>query len=167
MNYTVDDALAQYAAILATIDPSPLLPPKAVYAYPRDKGTIRLSSLPVIIVAERVNVEGAYWTKGADIGQDRWTAEILVYLAEGPLVNDDRAMEMEKTVEAWRWRRVIAKKLMSTLSTKTLNGRADYIGGPLDGQFLSHRTGHIYWLKQQFWGLRIQQVVFQNEVVGA
>lgn len=162
MSYTVDDALAQYATILEAVDPSPLPPPAASYAYPRDKDIISFTTLPVIITAERLNVDGQWWTKAVGVGQDRWTAEILVYLAGGPLVNDDLAMQTELETQAWRWRRVIADLLYAKM---TLNGRVDYIGGDTaDSVFFTHRTGHIYWLKQQFWGMRIQQVVHQNHL---
>lgn len=158
--YGVDDALEQYALILEGIDPAPMPVPAAVYAYPRDKNHIRLDRLPVIIIAERVNVRINLPTKAVGVDSDVWLAEILVFLAEGPFINSDQAMEMESNVRAWRYRRAVARRLMAY---PQLNGRADYIGDGRSGGGIGGRgIGNVNWHTQAFWGVHIEQFVIQH-----
>ena len=157
-NYDVDDALIALRDVIASQMVSPK--PAYVWVYPKQQDVIRLTedNIPAVLVSQVVNVPAQYGRKAIGLARHSWSAEILIFLAKGLLVNDAQAAVVAAMQVDW------LKGLGSILfKNMTLNGRVNVIGdGRTPGTLFDYRIGHIHWAPgQEYWGIRAVLPVMQ------
>lgn len=142
---TVDTALAQLKAILATVDPSPQPTPKDVFIYPDDYASIdrSVTAVPFITVEQVVNENFIWGSKVNGKGVHRWEADCRVFIRKGQLTKDADILDGATKVKPWL--KAIADTLFANMS---LNGEAAVIGGGrIDGNefrgLFDYRIGHM------------------------
>lgn len=138
-----------------------------VYVWPNDHASVPdVPVLPMIVVAKHnapAQEPDEVARKAHGLERRRWTADILVYVAEGPLVRmDDVAAEAEMLADGWV--DAIGDVLWAHM---TLSGTAVQIGRPngdVLGLFTSY-AGHLYWGTSTYWGLHFRVPVIQTRAV--
>lgn len=151
-------ALAALKTILADVDPSPEPAPLKVWVYPTDWQSVNFDRLPVVIVSKIINREIAWARYTHARARHIWPAEILVFLAGGPITNDETAAQMESKADPWP---LALSALLSANSR--LNNTVTALGD--DDALFTYQVGHIHFWTKIFFGLRfelpVQQMVQQ------
>lgn len=150
---TEAEALTALKTILAGIDPDPEPAPVSIWTYPADHERIKFDTLPVIVVSRIIN-RPAKWTRLTGLGgKHQWPAEILVFLASGPLLDDKQAALAEVKMSPW-------PAAMATLlfANQRLTNTVQSIG---DADLFTYQVGHIHFWKNVFFGVRFEVIVNQ------
>lgn len=153
-------ALAALKTILGGITPpTGKESPNGVWVYPTDHASIDLRVFPVIIVSQAVNTP-ASWGYGERStwrhNQHDWVAEMLLFLAEGAITNDEQAAENELLQTGW------TKAFNDLLKTNNaLNDTVQGIGDG-DGTLFDYQVGHIDWWQNVYWGIRFELPITQS-----
>lgn len=148
-------ALDALKTILATIDPTPEPSPVLVLAYPADYERIKFERLPVVIVSKIINQTVPWGRVTHGRGRHAWPAEILVFLADGPITNDKMAAMLEPRATPW-------PLAMSSLLSQNLqlSSTVSSIG---DGDTIfTYQVGHIHFWTKVFFGVKFEMVITQD-----
>jgi hypothetical protein len=161
-DYTVAAALAQLRTVLlaTAVAGQPAL--AAGYVMP-DQFDLLPDTLPLpcVAVSELYNAPAEWLRLGTGLGIHVWRAEVLLFVAPGPLTTLNRAaaQAMLKTRE---WARAMVNALWVN---QTLNGQALQIGEPLDKMrpTIRYTIGHVFLdPAQQYWGARLELPIQQR-----
>lgn len=163
-DYTVSEALVALKTILLTASAVGQSPLAGGYVLPDDVVTGVLPQelvLPCIAVSEIYNMPNEWNRKADGLGLNNWKAEVLLFVAPGPLValNADSAAAILK---ARNWVKAFADRLYANQS---LNGKALIIGEHTGGnrRLFRYGIGHVYLdSTREYWGMRLEIAIQQR-----
>lgn len=157
----ITDALDGLLTTVLTIDPSPRDSLVGGWVYPTSYASISLATLPVAIVSRVVGVVDEWGIKATTAGIHRWSAEVLIPLAAGPLRYPNAASAAAETKQD-TYEKAMADALYGSM---TLGGTVMRIGGPsVEGSFklFDCMINHMQWDQAVYWGLRFVIPVWQR-----
>jgi len=162
------DALAALKAALAAVVPPPGNGPLAgIYIWPTEFTLVpEVPTLPMIVLAPVAAGEGfndsmGYVQRGLELYT--WEADVMVYVAEGPLMRMDEAAAAAE-LKAVGWKGALAAALWPDMSlgyTAVEVGR--YIGDSFE--LFRAATGHLHWGAKLYWGVRARLPIVQGRPV--
>jgi len=163
-DYTVSDALVALKEILMTASAVGQSPLAGGYVLPDDAATGVLPQvlpLPCITVSEVYNTPNDWTRKAEGTGLNTWKAEVLLFVAPGPLtvLNAATAAAMLKTRN---WAKAFADRLNANQS---LNGKALVIGEHTGGnrRLFRYGIGHVFLdATKEYWGMRLELAIQQR-----
>lgn len=148
-------ALDALKYILAGINPTPEPTPRKVWVYPADWQSISFERLPVVVVSKIINREIPWSRQSHGRGKHIWPAEILVFLADGPITNDEMAARLEGRAEPWP---LALSDLL--FSNSRLENTVTALGG--DDALFTYQVGHIHFWNKIFFGVRFELPIRQD-----
>lgn len=173
MTTPIYDALAVLKSEMeATYDPAPQAALKGVWIYPQEYDDIDLTTLPVAVISENINVPvsagiGFEGVKAAGVDREDWEIEVLVFLEGGGGMEfpSKRAAEVEAVHREY----VTAMKPV-LYPNMTLDGTVDTMGRDTAGGYtiFQFMRWHWTWDGRTYWGVRFVIPVsqFTNQVMG-
>lgn len=150
---TETDALNALKTILATIDPDPEPTPVKVWVYPADYKQIKFDHLPVIVLSRIINRPAKWVRQTPQGGRHQWTAEIGLYLGNGPLIDDEQMALAEQRIAPWP-----AAMAALLFGNQRLNNTVQAVG---DGDFFTYRVGHLHFWKKVYFGIKFEALINQ------
>lgn len=147
-------ALDALKVILADLNPAPEPAPLKVWVYPADHELITLARLPVVIISKVIN-RSIPWSRSTHSrGRHTWPCEILAFLANGPIIDDKMAAQLESKADPW-------PAALSALlwQNSRLNDTATSIGG--DDALFTYQVGHIHFWSNICFGIRFELLITQ------
>lgn len=162
------EALAALKAALAgVVPPAGNAPLAGIYIWPTEFALVpEVPTLPMIVLAPVAAGEGftdsiGYVQRGLELYT--WEADVMVYVAEGPLIRMDEAAAAAE-LKAVGWKGALAAVLWPDL---TLGYTAVEVGRYIGESFELFRasTGHMHWGAKVYWGIRVRLPVTQARQV--
>lgn len=146
---TIPTALAALKTLLGSLDPTPQPKPVLIVNYPVEYRDLNFDRLPVVLLQQFTNQDSIWsqYTYGSTL--HTWQIEILAFLMDGPVINDEQVAIAEQLHPTWVTAMASLLDGNITLSV-TPEATLSLVGGEL----FRYRVGHLAWWDKTFFGVR-------------